>query len=114
MKAKILCGDVANLGLLHAEIGALGEVAYAQRADAQLAEVDLQESDILVGHAGEDCIEQRAERGNGEDEWQSHTEKSTDTHCCLSWFVYLFCLSVGYPVRQRERLWCRNEGFGRS
>lgn len=66
--------------MLHAEVGSLEDTAYAQRANAQLAEVDLQESDVLVGHAGEDCIEQRAERGNGEDEWQSHAEKSADTH----------------------------------
>lgn len=108
MEAKILCGDVANLGLLHAEIGSLEEVAYAQRADAQLAEVDLQESDILVGHAGEDCIEQCAERGNGEDEWQSHTEKSADTHSVF-FFPFLFFLCSDYrwgiyPVRQREWL----------
>lgn len=96
MEAEILCGDVANLGLLHAEVGSLEEIAaYSRRVDAQPAEVDLQHPDVLVGHAGEDCIEQRAERGNGEDEWQSHAEKSADAHSVFFLpFSFLLICSV--------------------
>lgn len=109
MKAEVHCADVANLGLLNAEVCSLEEIAaYTRRVDAQLAEVDLHQSDVLMGHAGEGCIEQRAERGNGEDEWQSHAEKSADTHSvfCVPFLFFgvLFLLFIGGVSCWAERV----------
>lgn len=95
VQAQVGGGDVVRLDLLEAEVGSRDEVGIGSRrerleadwADAQVAQVDLDELEVLVGHAGEDCVEQRADGGEEEEERQKHAEKSAGAH-------FVFCLLI--------------------
>ena len=117
VQAEGLGGDVVRLDLLDVELGPRDERLEAHWADAQVAQVDLDELEVLVGDAGEDGVEQRADGANGEEQWQGHAEEPTGTHCCpvfLFLFLFFFCFFFLFcvlfidngSVRQREGWLC--------
>lgn len=47
-----------------------------------------------MGNASENCVEQSADGGNCEEQWQSHAEKPTGTHAVLFLVDFLDLLFV--------------------